>query len=124
MAANGFLTCHESSDGHTLYVKISNSFDFRLQAEFRQACHTRHYAHYVIDLENTSYIDSSALGILMLLYRHVGENRNAVRIIHCGGAVAEILRIAHFDQFFDIPDIAPLGSAAVAPKAGPNPSVV
>lgn len=106
MYAAGYLSHATSKDGSTKTVQIRDSFDFNLQKDFRKACHDKVYNQYIIDLGQATYMDSAALGILMVLHRHVNENRNAVRIINCNDAILDILRIAHFNQFFDIPQIS------------------
>ncbi|BBL70977.1 STAS domain-containing protein [Methylogaea oryzae] len=98
----GRISKFESADKNTLFVRVHSRFDFRLQREFRAACHVRRYRRYVIDLGGIDCIDSAALGMLMLLYRHAGEDRRAIALIQCGSEVLEILRIARFGQFFEI----------------------
>lgn len=102
---SGYITKLESLDCHTLYVRIHHRFDFNLQREFRAACLVRRYARYVINLTGIDYIDSDALGMLMLLFRHVGEDRQAIALIQCSVGVLKVLRIAHFEQFFEIPGL-------------------
>lgn len=106
MTTAGYITKLESADRQTLYVKVHHRFDFSIQREFHSACHVRRYQRYVVNLSGIDYIDSAALGILMLLYRCIGEERRAIALIQCSPGVLEVLRIAHFGQFFEIPGLA------------------
>jgi anti-anti-sigma factor len=47
-------------------------------------------------------MDSSALGMLLLLREHVDGVRERVRIINCNTEIRKILEIANFDKLFDI----------------------
>lgn len=122
MTTPGYLTHHVSLDGRELSVQVHHTLDFRMQREFREICQGKQYAKYIIDMGDASYIDSSALGMLMVLHRHVHENRQAVQIRGCTPAVLEILRIAHFQRFFEIPGLPdePAPSGAGRPVTPTN----
>lgn len=113
MSNSGYIIQQESQDLRTLYVRVYNSFDFRIQRDFRKVCQSRRYTRYVIDLDGIGYIDSAALGMLLVLYRYVGEDSRAVKLVHCEPAVLEILRIARFERFFEIQGLG--GYAAAMP---------
>ncbi|MDX1589306.1 MAG: STAS domain-containing protein, partial [Oleiphilaceae bacterium] len=57
---------------------------------------------YVVDMNTTTYLDSSALGMLLLLRDYAGGDRADVRIENCNGDVRRILTISNFEQLFDI----------------------
>lgn len=105
MAHDGSLTHRIQDDNRTLCVEIHGSFCFSLLRDFRRICERQHYAHYIIDLRDTTYIDSSALGMLMVLHRFVGGERGTIKIVNVPPSVLDVLRIAHFHQFFDIPEL-------------------
>ena len=56
---------------------------------------------FVLDFKNTDYLDSAALGMMLLLRRVAQEQGQTVRIINARGIVQEVLRIAHFQDLFD-----------------------
>ena len=57
---------------------------------------------YVVDMSFTTYLDSSALGMLLLLRDHAGGDHANIRIVHCNEDVKKILSISNFGQLFDI----------------------
>lgn len=85
-------------------LRISGVFDFQMHREFRDA-YTRDAGErprYTVDLRGTTYIDSSALGMLLLLREHVGGDRAKIRIINAPQEIRQILMIANFHRLFDI----------------------
>ena len=92
-----------SQDGKTLTITIRGRFDFGSHQTFRDT-----YEHfykkpevYVVDLKDTTYMDSSALGMLLLLRDHAG-NAADVRVINSNSDVRKILAISNFDKLFAI----------------------
>ncbi len=57
---------------------------------------------YVVDLRDTHYLDSSALGMLLLLRDHAGGDRSQVRLINCSADVFKILAISNFSKLFQL----------------------
>ena len=54
------------------------------------------------DLTEFDYIDSSALGMLLVLREHSGGEMARIEITHCRPEVHKILLSAHFDRLFSI----------------------
>ena len=93
-----------SLDGKTLTIAIKGRFDFGSHQAFRDA-YERFYKVpqvYIVDLKETTYMDSSALGMLLLLRDHAGGDNSEVRIINSSPDVRKILAISNFDKLFDI----------------------
>ena len=57
--------------------------------------------NFVVDLSRTSYLDSSALGMLLILREHAGADAE-VTLANPAPAVREILKLSNFDQLFKI----------------------
>ncbi len=57
---------------------------------------------YRVDMQETSYLDSSALGMLLLLRDHAGGDKATIEIRNCSPDVKKILTISNFEQLFDI----------------------
>lgn len=91
-------------NGSELTVQIEGRFDFSAHQEFRDAYEKSGDSinSYVIDMSNTSYLDSSALGMLLLLRDHAGGDHAKVRITRCNPDVRKILTISNFEQLFTI----------------------
>jgi anti-anti-sigma factor len=72
--------------------------------EFRRAYETAKGpdTHFVVDLSRAEYIDSSGLGMLLMLREHAGGDRSDVRIANATGEVRDILAISNFDRLFRV----------------------
>ncbi len=83
-------------------IAIDGRFDFAQHKAFRSAYKDADTKamHFVVDLSDASYLDSSALGMLLLLREHVGSDPSRVRITGSGEDVRRVLRIANFDKLF------------------------
>jgi len=94
----------ESSDGKELTIKIQGRFDFSAHQEFRDAYEKSpdDPARYVVDMRETTYLDSSALGMLLLLRDHAGGDDASIEIVNCNTDVKKILTISNFEQLFSI----------------------
>ena len=56
----------------------------------------------MLDLRETNYMDSSALGMLLQLKEHAGGSKSAVQIRNAKPAIKEILSVANFQQLMTI----------------------
>ena len=94
----------QSDDGETRTIAIEGRFDFSTHQAFRDA-----YEHgdpavrnYIVDLSDTTYLDSSALGMLLLLRDYAGGDSARIVIENCNNDVRRILSISNFEQLFNI----------------------
>ena len=94
----------ENEQNNTVRIEIKGRFDFGTHKEFRSAYKDRAKsgASYVIDMKGVEYIDSSALGMLLLVREHVQSYGGKLSIVGCSPDIAKILKIANFDKLFDI----------------------
>ncbi len=93
-----------SVNGNELTVQVEGRFDFSAHQEFRDAYEKtgEGVKNYVIDMSRATYLDSSALGMLLLLRDHAGGDSANVRITKCNQDVKKILTISNFEQLFTI----------------------
>jgi anti-anti-sigma factor len=93
-----------SDDGVELVIQVSGRFDFSAHQEFRDAYETLSQPphRYQVDMRDTHYLDSSALGMLLLLRDHAGGDNADVEIVNCNADVRKILAISNFEQLFSI----------------------
>lgn len=97
------VTSTISRDARSATIAISGRFDFSLHKEFREAY--RHHAgvtEYIINLAGAEYMDSSALGMLLLLREHAQAHKGRVVIRSPGPGIRKVLAIANFDKLFPI----------------------
>lgn len=93
-----------SDDKKSLQIMISDRFDYGLHQGFR-ACYrdlTETGMTYIMDLSQATYMDSSALGMVLLLKEHADSYGGRVVIRKPHSAVEKILRVANFDRFVTI----------------------
>ncbi len=93
-----------SDDGKELTIFIDDRFDFSLHQQFRDA-----YNHnstpgitYILNLSKTEYMDSSALGMILLLKDHVQLYNGKLIIAKPNETVNKILEIAQFHRLMTI----------------------
>ncbi|MAZ88233.1 MAG: anti-anti-sigma factor [Cellvibrionaceae bacterium] len=93
-----------SEDGQELIISIQGRFDFSAHQDFRNSYEALEQApgKYRVDMNETTYLDSSALGMLLLLRDHAGGNAAQIEIVNCSPDVKKILTISNFEQLFSI----------------------
>jgi len=98
------ITTDRSDGGKTLKIRIDGRFDFSSHQAFRNAYENsdRNIQQYVVDMTDTTYLDSSALGMLLLLRDYAGGDSADVSIENCNSDVHRILTISNFEQLFNI----------------------
>lgn len=97
------MTISVSGDGHTQKIKISGRFDFSVQADFRQAYEAAPASNlFVLDFSGAEYMDSSALGMLLLLRDYAGGENARIEIKNPGPEIRNVLEISNFQKLFKI----------------------
>lgn len=92
-----------ANDGNHLTVCVDGRFDFGLYEDFRHAYESvaPSGTNFSVDLTRASYMDSSALGMLLLLKEYVGDSKS-VDILNPSEEVKSVLKIANFDKLFNL----------------------
>ncbi len=92
------------TEGNELIISIQGRFDFSAHQDFRNSYESLAAAptSYRVDMNETTYLDSSALGMLLLLRDHAGGNKANISIVNCSADVKKILTISNFEQLFTI----------------------
>ncbi len=87
-------------------IAISGRFDFNQNEAFRRA-YESHPAgtHFIVDMARVQYVDSSALGMLLLLRRHAGNTKEGVTLANSSKDVTRVLEIARFHQMFTVKSV-------------------
>ena len=94
-----------SSDGKEIHINISGRFDYKVSQEFRDTYRQvpgQEGVAYYVNLSAASYMDSSALGMLLLLREHAKCRGGSVFIERPSEQVDSILKVANFEQLFTI----------------------
>ncbi len=98
------ISAETSNDGKSVTIAISGQFDFNVVQEFRNTYMNidTGQSHVVLDMREAEYMDSSALGMLLNMKKHLGVGDNSIRIVNCRPQVKKILDISRFDKKFQI----------------------
>ena len=98
----GSVKVSVNSSCTTLY--ISGSFAFHLQSEFRSAYeqNSKDSKLVQIDLYDTEYMDSSGLGMLLVMKKYLDNAGKTYEIIRSRGQTLDLLKMTHFNQYFSI----------------------
>lgn len=93
-----------SQDGKELVISVEGRFDFSSLQLFRNAYknNTSEPDVYTVDLKDSDYLDSSALGMLLALRDHAGGDQSDIRIINCNADVKKILVITKLNELFTV----------------------
>lgn len=98
------INATKNADGSELTIRISGRFDFSSHQDFRSAYENlpTKPKTYLLDMRETTYLDSSALGMLLLLRDYAGGDNARIHLNNCNADVRKILTISNFEQLFTI----------------------
>ena len=88
------------TQGHEVHIKVFGQFTLKLRQQFRKAFASMPEQRYVLDLSQTSFLDSSAVGLILMLRDHAAENKKNVVIKGAQENLIEILTMVGFDKYF------------------------
>lgn len=92
-----------TDDGNSVYITVNGRFDLHLHSEFRGSYRNEEpAAFYTIDLSATDYIDSSALGMLLLLRGFAGGDQANISITGCSESIKNIFTLTSFSRLFSV----------------------
>ena len=102
MAIRAQVSSEEGGD--VLTISVSGKFDIGSYKEFSQAYKDRPEAisKYVINMAEVEYIDSSALGMILMLRERAGGEKARIDIVNCSAGIKKILKTANFDKLFGV----------------------
>jgi anti-anti-sigma factor len=97
-----------SKDGKQVKISINGKFDFTLHEDFRSAyrSYSKPGVEFRVNLANTEYMDSSALGMLLLLREHAGNCKARVVLEAPSESVRKLLEIVNFQKLFVVEQAA------------------
>ncbi|MCA9553328.1 MAG: STAS domain-containing protein [Myxococcales bacterium] len=93
----------KNADG-SVTIEVGGRFDFSTHAQFRAAYESDvvRGARIKVDLRKVDYLDSAALGMLLLLREQAGRTTDRIVLQVASKDVLNILKVASFDQLFDL----------------------
>jgi len=92
-----------SPDERELTISISGRFDFNVRPALAAALEDVDLksTKINIDLGDSDYIDSSALGMLLILREKAGGSDASIILSNCKPATLELLRMSRCDELFE-----------------------
>ncbi|GGY22015.1 STAS domain-containing protein [Paludibacterium paludis] len=93
-------------EGTTGRLMLIGQFDFNMHKDFRQASQELLDNHsineIVVDFDQVPFLDSSALGMLLLLKERAAAQKKTMVLSNCHETVQQVLEIACFNKMFTI----------------------
>jgi len=99
------MNTENRNSNNTAVIRLSGRFTFDNHKEFRSAFSQQlagNSSQINIDFGGVEYIDSAALGMLLLARERAGEQGKTVALANCLGPVKAVLDIANFQRLFAI----------------------
>lgn len=94
------------TDSDKVRILLNGRFDFSAHRVFRESytplLGAGDVAELEIDLAAVDYLDSSALGMLLMLREKAHTANKKVSLSNCRGSVRQVLDIANFGKLFPI----------------------
>lgn len=95
-----------TKEGSRAVIKLSGRFDFNTHRDFRAAYEPLvadgGVREVIVDFAGVDYLDSSALGMLLMLRDKVTGAGKDVSLSNVRGNVKQVLEIANFGKLFKI----------------------
>jgi len=92
--------------GETAKIILNGRFDFASHRDFRETyeevLNKEDVKELIVDLAAVEYIDSSALGMLLLLRERALSHNISVKLANGRGPVKQVLEVANFSKLFEI----------------------
>lgn len=97
------VVAKRSENGEEVTVLVEGRFDYRMYESFKASYSDLDdtSTQINVDLSETDYMDSSALGMLLMLREHVGRAAK-ILLVNPTPDVMRVLTIANFDKLFAI----------------------
>ncbi len=105
----GQVVARQTRDGHSLVIDVVGRFGFDLHRQFRQSYEEqpKRYKRYAVNLKQCDSIDSTGLGMLLMLRDFAGLGKEGLLLVHCCEEVSQVLKYAGFDELFTIQRSSP-----------------
>ena len=93
-----------SRGGEELIINVAGRFDFSEHRAFRGSYEQLPYfpRRYTVDMRQATYLDSAALGMLLLLRDYAGGDAASIQILNCSDELRQILDASNFGGLFHI----------------------
>ncbi|MBF0293978.1 MAG: STAS domain-containing protein [Magnetococcales bacterium] len=84
-------------------ICVKGAFTHSLRQEFREAYYTYPAnAHYVLDLSEVSMMDSSAMGMLLILRKHAGDDKADITLTNLPPRLLNLIKMSGMQKIFEV----------------------
>lgn len=91
---------------HAARITMLGRFDFEVHRDFKNAYMTlldKPAVHEIeVEMSKVDYLDSAALGMLMLLHDRAREAQKMVVLLNASGVASQVMEVANFSNIFTI----------------------
>ncbi len=108
------MTITEEIDNRTATLKLEGSFTYTQRKLFQETLKNlgpKDVEHVVVDLAQVAFLDSAALGLLMITHRQLVADNRRLSLAHPQTTVRQIIELANLHKTI------PLIEAGAAPLA-------
>ena len=105
-------------------LHLQDRFDFGARAVFKDAvekAHDEHCLHLIVDLGGVTFMDSSALGLLVVTYQNFKRANSKVSLLRPQGYVRQVLDLANIPNMMKVYENESEALAAPASDEAPTP---
>jgi len=93
-------------EGGRARLVLNGRFDFNSHASFNETTDSllrqASISELELDFDQVKYIDSSAMGMLLLLKERAKGASKSITLLNCKGAVAQVFELSNFRRLFTI----------------------
>jgi len=95
----------EHQQGTATVLDINGRFDFAARREFKEAMDRQQQAgcrHVILNLEKVSFVDSSALGLLVVAHQNLKLKEGRISLVNPQSYVRQILDLANVPRMIPV----------------------
>lgn len=100
------MAIHVQIHDRLAQIAMSGRFDFQVHRDFKDAytplLENTAVSEIEVEMSKVDYLDSSALGMLMLLNERAKAANKPVALLNTSGVVSQVLEVANFSKIFNI----------------------
>jgi HptB-dependent secretion and biofilm anti anti-sigma factor len=86
-------------------IKLPSRFDYGYHKQFNETCsgliNSGEVTEIILDFTIVEYLDSSALGMLVMMQKKASNSAKKIKIKNVKGATEEILRMANIQKLIE-----------------------
>ncbi|MBF0612606.1 MAG: STAS domain-containing protein [Magnetococcales bacterium] len=97
------MEIHTEKKENTVTISLVGDFDFKARTQFRNTfVNISPESSFILNFAGVEHIDSSGLGLLLMLREHAGVTEANITIVNCNAVVRKALQLFEFDKLFKI----------------------